>query len=69
VKQAFTVLKKIEAEGGVLSINTIMNLVTQASTSSKRRTFKLLLYLPIFIWIVAIGEAYTVEKKKDKGIR
>ena len=66
VQQAFTILEKIEAEGGVLSVNTIMNAVTQASTPSESLTFKLLLYLLIFIWIIAIGDAYRVGKKKDK---
>src|SRR5512135_2639603 len=66
VQHAFAILEKIEAEGGVLSMNTIMNAVTRASTPSESLTFKLLLYLLIFIWIIAIGDGYRVGKKKDK---
>jgi hypothetical protein len=67
VQQAFTILKKIEAEGGVISMNTITNTVTQASTPSESLTFKLLFYLLIFIWIIAIGYVYRLGKKKEKG--
>jgi hypothetical protein len=67
VQQAFTILKKIEAEGGVISMNTITNTVTQASTPSESLTFKLLLYLLIFIWIIAIAYVYRLGKKKEKG--
>lgn len=66
VQQAFTILEKIEAEGGVLSMNTIMNAVTQASTQSESLTFKLLLSLLILIWVIAVGDAYRVGKQKDK---
>jgi len=43
-----------------------MSAVTQASTPSEILTFKLLLYLLIFIWIIAIGDASSLGKKKDK---
>jgi hypothetical protein len=66
VQQAFTILEKIEAEGGALSMNTIMNAVTQASTPSDSLTLKLLLFLLIFIWIIGVVDGYRVGKKKDK---
>jgi hypothetical protein len=69
VQQAFTILEKIVAEGGVLSTDTIVSAVTQASTPSESLTFKLLLYFLIFTWIIAIGDAYRVGKKKDKAGR
>jgi TM2 domain-containing membrane protein YozV len=69
VQQAFTILEKIEAEGGVLSTDTIMSAVTQASSPSDSFIFKLLLLLLILIWIIAIGDAYRVGKKKDKAGR
>jgi hypothetical protein len=69
VQQAFTILEKIEAEGGVLSMNTIMNAATQASIPSESLTSKLLLSLLIFIWIIAVVDGYRVGKKKDKADR
>jgi hypothetical protein len=65
VQQAFTVLEKIEAEGGVLSMNTIMNAVTQASTPPESLTFKLLLLFLILCWIFGVVDAYRVGKRKD----
>lgn len=69
VQQAFTILEKIEAEGGVLSMNTIMNAVTQASIPSEGLTFKLLIFLVIFSWIIGVVDGYRVGKKKDKEDR
>lgn len=69
VQQAFTLLEKIEAEGGVLSLNTIMNAAAQAPIPSESLTSKLLLFLLIFIWIIAVIDAYRVGKKKDKEDR
>ena len=66
VQQAFTILEKIEAEGGVISMNTITNAVIQASTPSESLTFKILLLLLILIWVMAVIDGYRVGKKKDK---
>jgi len=69
VQQAFTILEKIEAEGGVISMNTITNAVIQASTPSESLTFKILLLLLILIWVMAVIDGYRVGKKKDKEDR
>jgi hypothetical protein len=66
VQQAFTILEKIEAEGGVLSMDTIMNAVTQASTPSQSLTFKILFWLLVLCWIIGVVDGYIVGKKKDK---
>jgi hypothetical protein len=66
VQHAFTILEKIQTEGGVLSMNAIMNAVTQASTLSESLTLNLLLFLLIFIWIIGVVDGYRVGKKKDK---
>ena len=66
VQQAFTVLEKIEAEGGVLSMNTIMNAVTQASAPARGLTFKLLFWLLVLCWVMGVVDGYMVGKKKDK---
>jgi len=66
VQQAFAILEKIEAEGGVISMNTITNAVIQASTPSESLTFKILLLLLILIWVMAVIDGYRVGKKKDK---
>jgi TM2 domain-containing membrane protein YozV len=66
VQQAFTILEKIEAEGGVLSMKTIMNAATQASTPSQGLTFKFLFWLLVLCWIIGVVDGYMVGKKKDK---
>jgi hypothetical protein len=65
IQQVFTILEKIEAEGGVISMNTITNAVTQASTPSESLTFKLLLFFLILCWIFGVVAAYRVGKRKD----
>ncbi len=65
VQNVFTILEKIEAQGGPISTNTIMNAVTQASDPSQSLTFKLLLLLLMICWIIAVVDAYRVGKRKD----
>ena len=66
IQQVFTILEKIEAEGGVISLDTISNAVTQASTPSQSLTFKLLFWFLVFCWIIGVVDGYIVGKKKDK---
>jgi hypothetical protein len=65
VQKAFTILEKIESEGGTIDINTISNAATQASTTFDGLIFKFALLLLIFCWIVGVVDAYRIGKKKD----
>jgi hypothetical protein len=65
VQQAFTILEKIEAEGGVISLDTITNVVTQASTPSNSLTFNILFFFLILCWIIGVVDAYRVGRRKD----
>ena len=49
VEKSFTILQKIKAEGGGISMNMITNATIQASTPSESLVFKLLLFLFILI--------------------
>ena len=66
IQQVFTILEKIEAEGGVISLDTISNAVTQASTPSQSLTFKFLFWLLVLCWIIGVVDGYIGGKKKDK---
>jgi len=65
VQQAFTILEKIEAEGGAIDMSTISNAATQASTTSESFIIKLLLWLIIFCWFIGVVDAYRIGRKKD----
>ena len=65
VQQSFTILEKIKAEGGVISMTTVTNATIQASTPSESLIFKLLLFVFILIWIIGAVDAYRVGKRKD----
>ncbi|MBW2075787.1 MAG: hypothetical protein JRI58_13770 [Deltaproteobacteria bacterium] len=65
VQQAFTILDKIESEGGAINMDTISNVATQASTTSDRFIFNFVLLLIIFCWIIGVVDAYRIGKKKD----
>ena len=65
IQQAFTILEKMEAEGGGISMDTITNAVSQASTPSKSLTFNLLLFFLILCWIIGVIDAYRVGRNKD----
>ncbi len=65
VQQAFSILEKIESEGEAISMSTISNAATQASTTSRSLIFNLVLLLIIFCWIIGVVDAYRIGKKKD----
>ncbi len=65
VQQALAILEKIEPEGGIISMSTISDAATQASTISGSRTLNLALLLLILCWIIGVIDAYIIGKKKD----
>ena len=65
VQQSFTILEKIKAEGGAISMTTVTNATIRASTPSESLTFKLLLFLFILVWLIGAVDAYRVGKRKD----
>ena len=65
VQHALTILEKIESEGGAISMSTISNAATQASTTSGNLMFNLTLLLVILCWIIGVVDAYRIGKKKD----
>jgi len=65
VQKAFTILEKIESEGGTIDMNTISNAATRASTTSDSLIFYLVLLLIIFCWIIGVVDAFRIGKKKD----
>jgi hypothetical protein len=65
VQKGFTILKKIESEGGTIDMNTISNAATQASTTSDSLIFSFALLLIIFCWIIGVVDAFRIGKKKD----
>ena len=62
---AFTILEKIESEGGTIDMNTISNAATQASITSDSLIFYFALILIIFCWIIGVVDAFRIGKKKD----
>ncbi len=65
VQHALGILEKIESQGGAISISTISNAATQASTTSGNLTFNLVLLLVIICWIIGVVDAYRIGKIKD----
>ncbi len=65
VQHAIAILEKIELEGGVISITTISNAASKASTTSGNLTVNFALLLIIFCWVIGIVDAYIIGKKKD----
>lgn len=65
VQHALAILEKIESEGGPISMSTLSNIATQASTTSGSLTFNFVLLLVILCWIIGVVDAYRIGKKKD----
>ncbi|MBE9520327.1 MAG: hypothetical protein IME97_04290, partial [Proteobacteria bacterium] len=58
VQLALAILEKIELEGGIISMNTILDAATQASADSGSLTFNLLFLLIGACWIIGTVDAY-----------
>ena len=65
VQHALAILEKIELEGGIISVNTIVNAATRASADSGNLTFNLLFLLITVCWIIGTVDAYRIGKKTD----
>ncbi len=65
VYSALAILEKLESEGGAISMSSISNAATQASTISGSLTFNLVLLLTILCWIFAVVDAYRIGKEQD----
>ncbi len=65
VQHALAILEKIESEGGAISMSTLSNAASQASTASGSPTFNLVLLLVILCWVIGVVDAYRIGKKKD----
>jgi hypothetical protein len=65
VQHALAILEKIELEGGIISMGTILNAATQASADSGRLTFNLPFLLIGVCWIIGTVDAYRIGKRKD----
>jgi hypothetical protein len=65
VQDALAILEKIELEGGAISMSTITNAASQASTNYSSFVFNLALVLMLFCWIIGVVDAYIIGKKKD----
>ncbi len=65
VHSALAILEKIELESGAISMSTISNAATQASSTSGSLTFNFFLLLTILCWIFGVVDAYRIGKEKD----
>ena len=65
VQHAIAILEKIALEGGEISMSTISNAATQASTNSGSLSFNLLMSVIIVCWILAVVDAYLIGKRID----
>jgi len=65
VQHAFTILGKIELEGGVIDIKTITDAATKASSTSDSLIYNFGILLILICWIFGTVDAYRIGKKKD----
>ena len=65
VYSALAILENIETEVGAISMSSISNAATQASTISGSLTFNLVLLLTILCWIFGVVDAYRIGKEQD----
>ncbi len=65
VQHGLDILEKIQSQGGAISMSTISNAATQASTTSGNLTLNIVLLLVILCWIIGVVDAYRIGKIKD----
>ena len=64
-ERALAILEKIALEGGIISMDNILNATKQASANSGNSTLNLLLILIGVFWIAGTVDAYIIGRKKD----
>ena len=62
---ALAILEKIELEGSIISIDTILDATKQASATSGNSTLNLLFLLIGVCWIAGTVDAYILGRKED----
>lgn len=67
VQKAFTIIEKIALEGKTINIDSILNAVTQASTTYNSSIINLAWLVIIACWIFGTIDAYRIGKKMDRG--
>ncbi len=65
VQHALVILEKIELEGGIISMDAILNATTQASANLGSFTFNLFFLLIGVCWITGTVDAYRIGRRKD----
>lgn len=65
VQKALAILGEVQIEGGEISISSISEAASRASTTSGSLVFNLALSLVILLWIIGAVDAYRIGKKKD----
>jgi hypothetical protein len=65
VQHALAMLEEIQIEGGAISISSISEAATRASTTSGSLAFNLAFLLVILLWIIGAVDAYRIGKRKD----
>ena len=64
-ERALAILEKIELEGSIISIDTILDATKQASATSGNSTLNLLFLLIGVCWIAGTVDAYILGRKQD----
>ena len=65
VKQALTILEKVESQGGPVDMESVSNAADQAFTAADSLIVSLAFGLIVICWIVGMVDAYYTGKKKD----
>ena len=65
VERALAILEKIELEGSIISLDTILDAAKQASYTSGNSTLNLLFLLIGICWIAGTVDAYILGRKQD----
>ena len=65
VQHAFTILDRIELDGGVFDLETVTAAATQASSTSGSLIYRLGFLWIIICWIFGTVDAYRIGKKRD----
>jgi len=65
VEQAFSILNRMDVNGGAIDMGAITNAAAQASGSSGGMLVNVALLVIIVCWIFGIVDAYTIGKEMD----
>ncbi|MCW8854082.1 MAG: hypothetical protein OQK76_06390 [Gammaproteobacteria bacterium] len=68
IQQVNAVMEKIQAEGGIIDLDSVTLAANQAVSAADQATYNISYFILVCCWLVGVIDGYRVGKQKDSEI-